>query len=184
MSKGKKRASRSGALSGRTGRTGVVQSKSVKTTKSRVAPPKVEKTPVIRQPALDPPSASTMRSVRVHLDESPPPNKAAIEPIIVDLFLSRAQKQYGKWFVFGWIGDPKDTRNSSYPFIIRHTGQIDFGSEWEDAARFGHTDLLDAEISVGRRVQFDLADWGEYSYRITRIQSFVELAEQMAPVRP
>jgi hypothetical protein len=70
--------------------------------------------------------------------------------------------------------------NVSYPFILRNTSQLDFGSGWDDGERFGHTDLLDAEITVGRRVQVDLASWGEFTYRITRIDDFAELAQRSA----
>jgi hypothetical protein len=104
MAKTKKEAgrkARSRPDRGRTSRVSPRQVKRTKMTKPKHAPLESQRSFEKHQTASYSRPASAMRSVRVHLEESPPPNKDQIEPIIVDLFLSPDQRQHCKWFVLG-----------------------------------------------------------------------------------
>ena len=56
---------------------------------------------------------------------------------------------------FGWRGVPNYQEATFFPFLLKRTGQLDFGSGFEDTnERYGSTSLLDLD-SFERGVVFD-----------------------------
>jgi hypothetical protein len=95
--------------------------------------------------------------------------------IMLDVPIDEAGNPVGKRLLFGLQGDPPSKGEHYYPFTMTRSGEIDFGRGFDEEPndRYAQLDLLDGAIKEGRLVHLRSENYGDQTYRVTRLTDLV-----------
>ena len=116
----------------------------------------------------------TMRPVRVTLFDCGTKSGDPFAPVQIDLIVDDVGKRFGRALGLGWQGYPNN--GNRWPFVVTHSGEVDFGSGLSDAAdRYGDTNLFQVTIREGQLVNFGARSQSIREYRIEKIHYLDEV---------
>ncbi len=96
-------------------------------------------------------------------------------PMMLDVPVDEGGNPVGKRLLFGLQGDPNAKGEHYYPFAMTRSGQIDFGCGFDEEPneRYAQFDLLESAIEEGRLVRLYSVNYGEQTYRVTRLMDLL-----------